>query len=430
MWLCLIGAGLAEASSVTPTQFLGALATRPELEAADAAVEAARAGLAQALNPVALDVNVAANAPAAELTPFADTRIGVGVTAYPFRYGQPGDVVRLREIDLERARLDRREVRAQLEARAFENALALTLSRSSLRLARSAAEAAAASYRATQLRFGRGLATPAELRSADAGRQRAQNLVLSAEADVKLARATLSSLVGDVQLGALPGLTTPGKALVPPTVRRAELELAAAQIGQAGATRPFYPVADLTYAYDVSAQNRLSASISSSDLAPRVGYSYDFNGYGEAPQLSLRVSATLAPEQFDNVTRLSALARSAEASLRAAQQNAATTTAQLRTRLAEVQRDEALAALVFRNAEQNLREVRRRETLGAGTPLETQVAAVALAETGFELRDARRDAAAALLDLYRFFGLPLSPALSAPAAATPTPSATPDLEKP
>ncbi len=419
--LCFVlcGFGVGKASSATLIQLLAALEARPELAAASAEVEAAEASLAQAQNPVALDVSVSSRAPAAELTPFNDTRVGVGVTARPFRYGEPGDTVRLRELDLERARLNQREVRAQLEASAFESAAALRLSERSLNLARSSAAAAAASFRAAQLRFDRGLATPAELRDAGTGQQRARNLVLNAEAEVQLARTTLVGLVGEARLKSLPKLTVPRGTLTPPAVRRAELELAAAQVGQAGAARPFYPVAELAYDYDVSAQNRLSASISSSDLAPRVGYSFDYDGYGEAPQLSLRVSATLAPEQFENATRLGALAQAAEASLTAAQQSAKIGEAQLRTRLAAARRDEKLAALVFSNAQQNLSEVRQREELGAGTPLETQAVAVAVAEAGSELQGARRVATAALLDLYRFFGLPLS--------LSPT---TPDLENP
>ena len=410
--------GTAQASTpASAAQFFGALGTRPELAAAHAAVEAAEAGLAQAHNPVALDLNVASNTRAG-LGP-VDTRVGVGVTAYPFRYGQPGDVLRLRELDLERAQLALREARTLLEARAFESALAVNLAHESLQLVRTSAEASAAGFTAAQLRFRRGLATPAELRSAAAERQRAQNLVASAEANAALAEATLTELVGQVRLKKLPKLEVTKAAFalaVPPFVRRAELDVTAAQIGQDGSARPFYPVAELSYSYDVSSQNRLSASLSSQDLAPRVGYSFDYNGYDDAPRLALRVSATLAPEQVDNVTRLTALRRSAAASLAAAQQNAAVTEAQLRTRLAEVGRNKRLAELVFENAVQNLAEVRERETLGAGTPLETQAAAAALADAGLELRDARQTATTAQLDLYRFFGLPLS--------------ATPGLETP
>ena len=424
--------GVGEAAPATLPQFLGALETRPELAAASAAVEAAEAALAQAQNPVALDLDVSSRAVATQLTPFSDTRLGVGVRAYPFRYGQLGDVVRLREVDLERARLEERVVRAQLETSALESALALEFSQQAWQLARSSADAAEKSYQTAQLRFERGLATPTELRDADVGRQRTRNLVLNAEADAKLSRTTLASLVGDVQLKALPELTVPREpGVTPPTVRRAELALVAAQIGQAGAARPFYPVAEITYDYDVTAQNRLSASVSSDDLAPRVGYSFDYDGYGEAAQLSLRVSATLAPEQFENVTRLEALVRSAAASLSAAQQNAALSEAQLRTRLAAAQRDERLATLVFDNAERNLSEVRERETLGAGTPLETQAAAVTLAGAGIGVRDARRATAAALLDFYVFFGLPLSASsvgmstVGISTAGTSTPPATP-----
>ena len=383
--------GMGQASTLT--QFFGALEARPELEAANAALRAAEAGLAQARNPVALDLNVSAAAPAAELVPFSDARgrrRGEGLSVS--LRSNPATWVRLRELDLGRAQLALQEARAFLEARAYESALALELSRESLTLTRSSAEAGAAAYTAAQLRFERGLVTTAELRDADANRQRAWNLVASAETAVTLAEDTLESLVGDARLETLPQLEVSEATFAqtsPLTVRRAAFDVTAAQIGQDGAARPFYPVAELTYDYDVTYQNRVSASISSQDLAPRVGYSFDYSGYDEAPQLSLRVSATIAPEQFDNVTRLAALRQGAEASLEAAQQDATVTGAQLRSRLAETGRNAQLAALVFKNAKKNLAEVRVRETLGAGTPLETQAAAAALAEAGLAVRDAR-----------------------------------------
>ncbi len=434
--LCLLSVGAAEARTVTLAQFLDALNTRPELAAAAATLRAAEAGLAQAQNPVALDLSLSSNNPTVEPNAFADTRVGLGVTAYPFPFGEARDVLELRRIDLSRAQLDQEETRALLEASAFENALILELSQESLELARRSAEASATSYRAEQLRFERGLTTGAVLRDADAGQQRTRNFVLNAEADVQLARTTLEGLVGDAQLRSVPILAAPSGTLTPPSARRAELDLAGARIAQAGAARPFYPVAELSYDYDVSAQNRLSASVSSRDLAPRVGYSFDFDGYGEAPRLSLRVSATYAPEQLDNVTRLDALVRAAEASLAAAQQRAAVDEASLRARLTAAQREQTLATLVFNNAEQSLAEVRRRETLGAGTPLETQATAVALAEAGLGERTARRNVTVALLDLYRFFGLPLSTTLTTELPTEPFTElvaarpAEPDLETP
>ena len=406
----LISSSSVYASAASVETFLGALQGSPELAAAEATVRAAEANLAQARPPAALDVS--ASSPSLTDAPLGDARFEVGVTAYPFVYGQLGDTVRVRELELEGARLELRGALAGLEARALENALALQLARRTLALARVAAGAADRSLAATRLRLDRGVATAGELRDATAGQRRAQNLVANAEADLTLAETTLTGLVGTVRLDAPLELTVPKGA--PFGLRRAELAVASARVAQAGADRQFYPVAELNYAYDVSSRERVTASVSSTDLAPRVGYSFDNGGYAAGGGASLRVSADLSPEAFQNATRLAELLRAAEANVQAAQRDAVTSEALIRNRWAETGRDRELGVFVFQNAERTLTEVRERERLGVGTPLETQAAAVALAEAGLELRDARRAQFAALLDLYQFYGLPVSASLTAP----------------
>lgn len=400
----------ADAATVDLETFLAALSARPELVAAEARVQAAEANLAQAQPPAALDLSVSSQALVTNL--LDDARVDVGVTAYPFVYGQRGDTVRLRELELEGARLDLREARAGLEARALENVLSLDLAERTLALTRTAAAAASRSLEAMDLRYRRGVATMSGLRDAQAGQRRTQNLVLNAEADLMLAKTALTGLVGGARLAVVPELAIPEGASF--SLRRAELAVALAQIGEAGAARRFYPVAELNYAYDVSAEGRVTASVTSADLAPRVGYSFDRDGYIGSGALSLRVSATLSPDQFQNATRLGELLRAAQATLQAAEQNAVTDEALIRNRWAETGRGRELGTFVFRNAEKTLTEVRQREVLGVGTPLETQAAAVALAEVGLELREARREQFAALLDLYEFYGLPVSETLAAP----------------
>jgi outer membrane protein TolC len=380
-------------------------------------VRAAEANLGQAQRSAALDVSVSSLARSEDPLPLTDARLEVGVTAYPFVYGQLGDTLRLREIELEQARLDQRQALVGLEVRALESALELVLARRSLELARTSAAAAEASYQATRLRFRRGVATAGELRDADAGQRETQNFVSGAEADLALAEATLTGLVGEPRLETVPELAIPQGE--PVTLRDAEFAVASARIGQAGAGRQFYPVAEVTYDYNVSARGRVTASITSADLAPRVGYSLDNDGYAGDGGLSLRVSASLAPDQFQNVARLDELLRAAEASLRAAQRDAVTAEGAIRNRWAEAGRNRELSAFIFQNAERSLAEVRRREQLGVSSPLETQGAAVALAEAGVELRDARREQFAALLDLYEFYGLPISETLAAPQETLP-----------
>ena len=301
----------AAAQTTDLAGFLEALSGRPELEAARAAVRAAEANLAGAGNPVALDLNASSSAPSADLVPFSDTRLGIGVRAYPFRYGEPGELFRLRELELEGAQLGAQEALAQLEVRAFGAALGAELSRETLALAQGALAAAEAGYGSARLRVGRGVATAGELRRAELTRRGAENALLNAEAEAALAEATLTELAGSARPGALPELTAPQGTAT--ELRRADLALRAARVAQAGAARAFYPVAEVSYDYDVSAQNRLSASLSTRDLAPRVGYTFDYDGYGNEARFSLSVSATLAHEQFDNTARLAALEEAAAA---------------------------------------------------------------------------------------------------------------------
>lgn len=403
-------ADTSENSTADLETFLAALSGRPELSAAAAQVRAAEANLAAAKPPAALDVIASSGALASD-APLGGTRLEVGVTVYPFTYGQLGDTVRLRELELDGVRLDLRAARGRLEARALVGALELELAQETLTLARAAGAAAERALETAQLQRRRELVTAGALRDAEAARQRAQNLVADAEADLTLAETTLTSLVGDVRLGVLPELPTPqGK---PQSLRRAELELAAARVAEAGTDRQFYPVAELGYAYEVSPQTRVTASVNSRDLAPRVGYSFNGDGYaggGSDTALSLRVSASLSPEQFQNAARFGELLGAAQENLRAAQQNALGSEAALRNRRDAAGRERDLGALMFRDAETTLEEVEAREALGVGTPLETQAAAVALAEAGLELRDARREQLTALLDLYELYGLPVSEA--------------------
>ena len=414
--LCLyILSGLATVHAAPPPNlgaFLAGLRGSPEVQAGAATVRAAAANLAQARPPVALDFSTSAGVRADLPVSLTNTNLALGVTAYPFVYGQLGDTVRLRELELEQARLNERQALAQLEARVLEGALAVQLSARALGLARAAAASAAQGYDTTRVRVRRGVATAGELRAAAAGRRRAQNLVLNAEADRALAAQTLAAFVGSSRIPALSVKVPEG---VPASLRRAELAVAAAQIGSAGAVRPFLPVAEVGYVYDVSARERLSVSVGSDDLAPRVGYAFSGDSvYGGSTDgaFSLSVSADLSPDDFQNATRLGELLRAAEENLRAARRDARTDDRALRNRWAAAGRGRELAAFIYRDAERSLAEVRRRESLGVGNPLETQAAAASLAEAGLALGAARREQFAALLDLYELYGLPVSETLT------------------
>ncbi len=62
----------------------------------------------------------------------------------------------------------------------------------------------------------------------------------------------------------------------------------------------------------------------------------------------------------------------------------------------------------FHNAERDLAEVRRRETLGLSTPLETQTELIDLLEADLELRTARQSVLSSSLAIYEFYGVPVT----------------------
>ncbi len=400
----------ASAENVSVAAFLGLLQNSPELQATRASVAAAEAALNQARKPVALDLNVAAQTrsdPLAPATPVAN--LGTGVTAYPFNYGPQGQTVRTRELELAQARLNYRQALVRLEIKALRSTFELELNRQALALAQRGTVAAEQIRETTQLRYTQGVATIVDVRNAEAEEQRKKNLVSTFAANLELAEATLTELVGQARLARLPDLRTPEG--TPANLRYSDITVQLARIGASGAVRDFYPVAEVTYNLDLSEQSRVSASLSSRDLAPRVGYTYASNGWDDGVRLSVRLSTTISPEQFQNVTRLEQLQVAAEENQRAAERDATTQERQLLNRIAETARNKELASFIFKNAERSLREVQQRQLLGVATPLDTQQAVVALANAGASLwdslYDARRQHMLALLDLYEFYGLPV-----------------------
>lgn len=409
--LFLAASDWASAENVSMTTFLGLLQNSPELQAVRASVAAAEAALGQARNPIALDLNVAAQTrsdPLASAAPVAN--LGTGVTAYPFNYGPQGQIVRTRELELAQAQLNHRQALVRLEIKTLRSAFEFELSRQALALAQRGAVAAEQVRETTQLRHTRGMATVVDVRNAEAEEQRKSNLVATLTANLELAEATLTALVGEARLAQLPDLRTPEG--TPANVRNSDIAVQLARLGASEATRGFYPVAEVTYNLDLSEQSRVSASLSSRDLAPRVGYTYASDGWDDGVKLSVRLSATISPEQFQNVTRLEQLQVAAEANQRAAGRDAAAQEGLLLNRIEETARNEELATFVFENAERSLREVQQRQSLGIATPLETQQAIIALANAGASLwdslYDARRQHMMALLDLHEFYDLPIS----------------------
>ena len=190
--------------------FLSVVLINPELMASRAALEAAELQLRAAYDPVALETtggysrfDLDESNPLVQLpgriglVPGSRTQLSATLTFRPLPFGDTADLVRQSELDLELRILDYRAALTRLEGRALEAALSAQLAARSALLSREGVVGAEASLRATRTRFDRGVANARELRQAEANLIKAQTLLQNAEADVRLSRLNLTSLVGD-----------------------------------------------------------------------------------------------------------------------------------------------------------------------------------------------------------------------------------------
>ena len=112
---------------------------------------------------------------------------------------------------------------------------------------------------------------------------------------------------------------------------------------------------------------------------------------------------------IDGLDATHAQLRAARDGVDAAQRGAAVQKASLDNDLAQAQRALSLAHRKVDDATKTLQEDRSRESLGLGTPLETQQAALDLTQAQLSLQQARQDVLAKTLAYYRFYAKPLVP---------------------
>jgi outer membrane protein len=421
-------------------RFLAALDAHPELRAAEAALEAAERQLRAAYDPVALEASGAhtrleldeglAGVQLPDLggaaLPETQTQLAATLIFRPYPFGDVADAVRGRELEVQSRLLELREARAGLEARALTAALQAELAERSVALAETGQKAAQRGLEAARRRLERGGATKRELREAQAALREAEALLQNARADAATARRNLQALVGDTPAPAAAVLAAvpPPDGGVPAALRRAEVPVLQAELGVVAAERALWPVAQVSYAWNLSDEAALTASLESRTLQPSLGVSYRDPGRS-FPESAVRSSLTVGVSANLSVGALSALeaaarqVEAARAGLEAAREGAVLQEAALRAAYDNAARDLEGARRAFEDAELTYAEARTREELGLASPLETQGALLELLQADLGRRSAELAALSALLELYTLYALPLSEALEPPSETQP-----------
>ncbi len=420
-WVALTALSLGLAQG-----FFAPLENHPSIVQARLGLEAAQAQLRATLSPVSLqaqggfsffEVTPPPGAPTcpnplnpqcANL-PTDGRQITLGLTFTPFPFGDVSDAANQAALGVEQAALGLRQARTQLEAQAVEAALRVRLAEQGLEVARLGVRLAQASLEATRLRESRGAASQSEVRQAEASLRQAALQLSDAERNLALARRSLSDLIGQ-ESATPPRLAVPTGG-VPPQVRQAELQLANAQIAYDRALRGVLPVVQGSYTRNTSDNDALTLSINSRTLQPSLSYTNQSQGR-TAPQdrivgtLTIGLSANIAFGVLDALEAAQKQVDAARQALEAARRSSKLQEDLLRSALQTAEQN--LANALQARADRSLAEARERERLGLSSPLASLQAELALAQARLSLEQAEQNRIQRILDLYRFFALPLS----------------------
>ncbi len=416
-----LGSGLAQG-------FFAPLENHPSLLQARLGLEAAQAQLRATQSPVSLQAQggfsfFEVTPPPGPPTcpnplnpqcinlPSDGRQITLGLTFTPFPFGDVSDAVNQAALGVEQAALGVRQARTQLEAQAVEAFLRVRLAESGLEVARLGVRLAQANLEAARLRESRGAASPSEVRQAEANLRQAAIQQADAERNLALARQSLTDLIG-------PSSATPPRLAVPtegtpPQVRQAELQLANAQIAFDRAVRGVLPVVQGNYTRNTSDNDSLTLSINSRTLQPSLSYTNTSQGRS-APQdringtLQIGLSANIAFGVLDALEAAQKQVDAARQAVEAARRSSKLQEDLLRSSLQTTEQNLTNAQQVRSDAERSLNEARERERLGLASPLATLQAELALAQARLGVEQAELNRTQRILDLYRFFALPLS----------------------
>jgi outer membrane protein TolC len=413
--------------------FLSAVQNNPGVIANRALVDAAKAQLDAVYSPVSATVSGGivfpsysddVAPPLAEALPDSTGQFSIGASFRPFVYGDLADLAEQRRIALEQAKLNYQKTLAELEAQAIEAAAQLLQAETGLDIATKARDLAQTSLAVTQTRFEKGVATQADLRSAEERLLQSQQQIQNAEAGVSLAKQGLVLLVGEATLASLPEL--PLVEGIPIDVKQAEYTIALSKIGIASSERAFYPVAQASLALPLNDEkSEFEFSIESRTLQPKVEYSYQnpkqtAGGIGLPPGLevnqveavfSIGVSATISVDQFNNLDASKAQLAAAEAGLKAAQDRANLTALSLSNSYQSATRSLELANLTLKNAELALEENKQRQEAGLAIDLEVDQATLAVEQANLGILSAHIEVLKAILSTYKTYAQPISETL-------------------
>jgi outer membrane protein TolC len=423
LWVTI--AGLALLGFAWAQGFYGPLDNHPSLLQARYGLEAAQAQLNSVQSPLSvqaqgglarqtLGYDTCPPAPAScDPSKLTATNLGISLSLTPFAFGDVADGVEQARLTLEQARLGFRQAKTGLEAQALESAYRVRLAESGLELAKVGLKIAQAGLEATKLRQSKGAANPGEMRQSEASLGQAQFQVADAERNLGLASAALSDLVGTGQsIPALPTLPSPTKA---PGIIQAELQLAQARLAFSRNERALWPVVQASYTNSEDKKNTWGASINSRTLQPTLNYNFldsDPASTSSLPrskdELRLGVSWSFSPGAIDAMEAGNKQIASALAGLEAAQRNSKLQEGSLRSGLSAADSSLTLALQAHKDAEQSLMEARERERLGLASPLSSLQSELALAQARLNLEQATLGKLSRILDLYRFYALPLS----------------------
>ena len=417
---------VSPALSQSALDFLEPVKSHPAVQASAAALAAAQAQLGGAYSPVsatlssglsAFDndtIDLAPEVPGVQGLPGTGGQFSADVSFRPFAFGDIGDLVNQRQLNLEQARLSYFETLTSFESQALTAALGVQLAENSLELARQGAELAETALAATRLRFEKGAAAERDLRDAEANLAEAENFAQRAASDLELARLNLTNLVGDAALPTLP--TLPLVEGTPLSVRRAQINVALAQVGQSSAARDLYPVVQAGYTQNLGDRGSVGVSLESRTLQPTLNYTYQNPGRSAAQagvngSFQVGVALNFNPGSFQAAEAAQSQVTAAQAGLTAAQDGALIQRRSLDNGFSQAQQTLALEELQFRNAQRDFEEAQTREELGLSSPLETQAELIDLLQADLELRAARQSVLSATLDFYQLYGMPVSEVL-------------------
>ena len=309
---------------------------------------------------------------------------------------------------------DARETLTSLQASALLAALRVQLAAESLTLAQNGLELAEAGLQATEIRFARGAANERELRQAQARAVQARNFVRNAEDQLLFARENLLNLTGQAIVPAsIPELPVPNG--TPLSVARAAINIDRAEIGIRSNLRNLYPVARVGYTYNFDAESSVDFSVDSRNLQPEIAYSYNEATQGGnntvTSVFTVGVGINVPISSIEAIAASRDVREAAAEGLQAARDGADIQLANLSNQLANALRNLQLEELEFVNAALELEEDLVRAELGLITPLELQETNNDRTQASNALQQARLDALTRLLDLYEFYGIPVSEVL-------------------